>query len=107
MKGELGTQKLAQCEQSNAEDDEGDQNDLMVVIVREPGPHGCTVGGGLLLYHPPRPLGPGVLPSHCSLEEHQHKIRLPRNLCFPPPLLPLPALPWHMVMMVIKLVGMR
>ena len=47
----------------------------IVVMAKEPGPHGCTVGGGPLLYHPPCPLGPGVLPSHFSLK-HRHMNKL-------------------------------
>ena len=46
---------------------------------KEPGPHGCTLGRGLLLYHPPRPLGPGVFHCHFSLK-HQHKNT--RNIFF-------------------------
>ena len=34
----------------------------------KPGPHGCAVQDGLLLYHPPRPLGPGVFLRHSSLK---------------------------------------
>ena len=48
----------AQCEQMS----------VIVAMAKEPGPHGCTLGGVLLLYHPPRPLGPGVFLRHSSLK---------------------------------------
>ena len=57
----------AQCEQMS----------VIVVMAKEPGPHGCTLGGVLLLYHPPRPLGPGVFQCHFFLKNHNQNESLP------------------------------